>query len=61
MIDIEKYYKENDVFERAWPDLRDNALHEILYQFSNCSVQTEMKSIVLIAINFDWGWSATCN
>lgn len=52
--DIKKESKENDVFERAWSDLHDNALCKILHHFGNYIVQTEMKSIILVDINFDW-------
>lgn len=61
MIDVKKTSRENDVFERAWSDLHDNALCKILYQFGNCTVQTKVKSIVLISIHFDLAQIATCS
>lgn len=54
MIDVKRESKENDVFERAWSDLYDNALCKILYHFGNCIKQTKVKSIILVDINFDW-------
>lgn len=50
--DVKKESKENAVFKRAWSDLHDNALCKILHHFGNYLVQTEMKSIVLVHINF---------
>lgn len=53
MIDVKIESKENDVFERPWSDLHDNVPCKVLRQCGNYTVQTKMKSIVLIGINFD--------
>lgn len=52
MIDIKVESKKNDAFERPWSDLHDNALCKIWHQFGNYTIQTKMKSIVLIGSNF---------
>lgn len=59
MIDVKRESKENDGFERPWSDLHDNTLCKILRHFGNCTVQTKMKSIILIDINFDRAQIAT--
>lgn len=53
MTGIKEESKKNDAFERPWSDLHDNAPFKIWHQFVNYTVQTKMKSIVLLGSNFD--------
>lgn len=52
MIDVKREPKENDVFERAWSYIHDNAVCKILHHVGNYSAQTKLKFIILIDINF---------
>lgn len=52
MTDVKSESKGNDVFERSWSYVHDNALCRILHHFGNYTTQTKMKFIILIDINF---------